>query len=143
MTTLAYKDGVIAYDSRLTQGDIIHTDNAEKKYVRDGVSFFLCGNVCDYKDAISEWFGDTIAGNLEANGFVSDNEGVIWEFGSNESFWRNRIDISKSYSYGTGRRFALTAMDLGLSAKDAVKMAIKRDVYSGGKVNTFKCNAKG
>lgn len=36
------------------------------------------------------------------------------------------------YAGGTGRNFALAAMDLGKSPKEAVQLAIKYDVYSGG-----------
>ena len=31
MTTIAYKDGIIAYDSRAMRGDCILTDNIDKK----------------------------------------------------------------------------------------------------------------
>ena len=143
MTTIAYKDGVIAYDSRETKGSIIHTDEANKKRELDGVYFFLCGDNCGYKDVMSEWFCSTTKTLLNVCGIAVDEEGTLWEFGNDDGFWRDRINLSEPYVYGSGSSFALTAMDLGLSAKDAVKMAIKRDVYSGGKVNTFKCNAKG
>ena len=41
MTTIAYKDGVIAYDGRQTRNDRIVSDTAQKCQVVDGVSFFL------------------------------------------------------------------------------------------------------
>lgn len=48
------------------------------------------------------------------------------------------IDMSKCFAIGSGRDHAYTAMDLGCSAVDAVKMAIKRDMCTGGKVRSFK-----
>lgn len=57
MTTIAYKDGVIAYDSRVTRSGTIVSDNAPKCQVVDGVSFFLSGAVCDEKALIAAYFG--------------------------------------------------------------------------------------
>ena len=44
MTTIAYKDGVIAYDSRVTRGDLITDDDCDKCIERDGVNQYgRCG----------------------------------------------------------------------------------------------------
>ena len=45
MTTIAYKSGIIAYDSRFTCGDIIEDDDVDKRIDRDGKTFFLSGNL--------------------------------------------------------------------------------------------------
>lgn len=45
-----------------------------------------------------------------------------------------------SFAIGSGAKHALTAMDLGLDAKEAVKMAMKRDIYTGGRIRTFRCS---
>jgi hypothetical protein len=39
---------------------------------------------------------------------------------------------------GTGTDHAITAMDCGLSAREAVKMAMKRDTGTGGRIRTYK-----
>ena len=39
--------------------------------------------------------------------------------------------------FGTGQDHALTAMDCGLSAKEAVKMAAKRDTGTNSRVSTY------
>lgn len=39
---------------------------------------------------------------------------------------------------GSGMYYALTAMDCGCSAEEAVKMAAKRDVNTGGEIRIFK-----
>ena len=36
MTTIAYKDGVIAYDSRLIRDDLIMSDDYDKHLEQDG-----------------------------------------------------------------------------------------------------------
>ncbi len=38
------------------------------------------------------------------------------------------------YATGNGRKYAIAAMDCGLSPKEAVKVAIKFDIFSGGEV---------
>lgn len=39
---------------------------------------------------------------------------------------------------GTGEQIAMAAMVLGLSPKEAVTLACKLDIYSGGPVRTYK-----
>ena len=39
---------------------------------------------------------------------------------------------------GSGADHGLTAMDCGLSAKEAVKKAAYRDLGTGGKIRTYK-----
>ena len=41
-------------------------------------------------------------------------------------------------SFGSGSSFALSAMDFGKSAKDSVKYAMTRDIYTGGKIKVIK-----
>ena len=52
MTTIAYKDGVIAYDSRATRGDYILTDNADKKRETEENFYFMSGSVDEFKTFI-------------------------------------------------------------------------------------------
>ena len=55
-----------------------------------------------------------------------------------ESFSKQKLDPSKPYATGSGQHHALTAMDMGATAKEAVKMAIMRDTNSGGRIRTYK-----
>jgi len=48
MTTIAYKDGVIACDSRITSGSLIVDDNEIKMVKKGDVVFFLAGSTSDY-----------------------------------------------------------------------------------------------
>jgi ATP-dependent protease HslVU (ClpYQ) peptidase subunit len=46
MTTIAYRDGILAADGRTTYGDTIFTDNSRKIHrLSDGALFALCGDV--------------------------------------------------------------------------------------------------
>lgn len=141
MTTIAYKDGMIAYDGRMTQGDVITTDTYQKMWERDGVKFFLTGKRVDYGALINGWFGlprpDTCP---ECSAFVVDTDGTVWEIGCNEEniFWKDEIDRDTPCACGSGMPFALAAMDMGASAEKAVRVAAGRDVYTGGTIRTFR-----
>jgi hypothetical protein len=47
-------------------------------------------------------------------------------------------DTAKYWAMGSGSEFALSAMLIGKSAKEAVKHACKLDVYSGGKIRVMQ-----
>ena len=139
MTTIAYKDGVIAYDSRRCSGSTIADDDYEKCIERGGISFWFTGCVADIDDLINVYFGAEPRQNIECTALVWDGETLHICSVSNESgFWREPLSLYKPYAMGSGNYHAWTAMDMGASAAQAVEMAMKRDTYTGGRVRTFK-----
>jgi len=48
------------------------------------------------------------------------------------------ILMDKQWAFGSGGEFALAAMDLGQTAQQAVKFASKRDLFTGGKIQSYK-----
>ncbi len=138
MTTIAYKDGVIAYDSIITcNGSVIYKDY-DKSAVVDGVWFFIAGAICDYPDITSDWFTPKRRA-ISARALVVDESGNIFECGYGEGkMWRERLFEDQHVAIGSGWQFALMAMDLGLSAEDAVKKTSERCIYTGGTIRTFK-----
>jgi hypothetical protein len=139
MTTIAYKDGVIAYDSRETLGTTIVDDDCDKCLVREGIQFFCTGSTPDYEALMSAYFGEVSAGLIEAGGIALD-KGTLWLLGYSETtgFWKDRLRADNPFAIGTGSLHALTAMDMGASAYQAVEMAMKRDSCTGGTIRTFK-----
>ena len=74
-------------------------------------------------------FGDGFTAIL-----VSD-DGVIWNCGSTFP----PMTIYRPFeSIGSGSNFAMAAMECGKSAADAVSVACKYDVFSGGEVASLK-----
>jgi 20S proteasome alpha/beta subunit len=138
MTTIAYKDGVIAYDSRQTRNDRIVSDSVPKCQVVDGVSFLLSGAVCDEKALIAAYFGTPSLVPVECSGYVVDG-GNLMLVGHDDKtgIWKQDLDPANSDAIGSGAAYALAAMDMGATAKEAVEMAAKRDVYTGGKIRTL------
>jgi ATP-dependent protease HslVU (ClpYQ) peptidase subunit len=50
-------------------------------------------------------------------------------------FWVENLYCNQGV--GSGFKFAISAMDHGKSAKDAVKYAATRDIYTGGKIHVY------
>ena len=142
MTTIAYKDGVIAYDSRETSSGTILSDEAEKRTEHEGVSFFLSGNCGEDIEYMKVWADRACTEKFQCGGFAVDAEGVLWGCGGDPTPWRHHIDPKQVSARGSGSDHALTAMDMGATAEEAVQWAIKRDNCTGGIIRTFKVEAK-
>ena len=138
MTTIAYhhKSKTIAYNSQSSAGGIIANSNANKMHERNGVLFFVAGVTAGVDDLIKSYFGESLLGDPECDAFVVAGGVVYYCYVDNlELKW---IELNSDAVIGTGQPFALAAMDFGKSAKEAVKYAITRDIYSGGRVREFK-----
>ncbi|MCV4285082.1 Ntn hydrolase family protein [Pseudomonas capsici] len=144
MTTIAYKDGVIAYDTRQTRNSTIVSDNCSKCQVVDGVSFFLSGAVCDERALIAAYFGTPSPVPVECSGYAVDG-GKLMLVGhcDKTGIWKLELDPANPDAIGSGSAYALAAMDMGASAEGAVRAAMKRDIYTGGKVKAFVIGEKG
>lgn len=143
MTTIAYKDGILAYDSRTTRGDIIISDATEKGKWVDHHFFVMTGAVSDFPRFIDIFFGK--GGEIkdcDVHGLIVTPKKELLYCGIDKDtgIWKQILDKAVSCAIGSGSTFAFTAMDCGKSAKGAVKMAIKRDCHSGGIVREFVIN---
>lgn len=143
MTTIAYKDGVIAYDSRCSAGPEIIDDDFDKHIKREDIDYFISGSTSEIEDYIKAHTGKDVKKGV-AGSWFSVESGSVFRCGVNDEdgFFKMEIDKSKHYVIGSGGDHAITAMDLGLPAKDAVKMAVKRDAGTGGRIRTFKVKSK-
>ena len=136
MTTICVdKDGVIAYDGRMTQGNMIVRDDYDKKYKFGNAYFFLAGDVKDMEPFMIDCLEGGSDREYMVSGFMYEN-GQLYEVGGGGGVWI--CDNFGPMAYGSGADHAITAMDCGLSAREAIKMAAKRDNCTGGKIRTFK-----
>lgn len=137
MTTICFKDNVIAYDTRTTANNLIVNDKAEKKRIVGDVIFFMAGSLCDQDAFIDGYFNGTpIEDDLDVIAYILDEGQLYLSSIDDKRIWIEKLDMNNVYARGSGGNFALTAMDMGCSAKEAVKMAMKRDVCTGGRVKT-------
>lgn len=142
MTTLAYRDGVFAYDSFCVAGTRIVDNDFDKKIERDGLVCFMCGDAGSADKVIDMYLDglrfdeDEIETSVVL--FVIDGDQLL-QVGIDEGYiFINKLDPKKYYSLGSGGDYSLCAMDLGASAKDSIKSAIKRCIYTGGRIRTYK-----
>lgn len=140
MTTIAYKGGVIAFDSYISQGETVTDYNYNKCRTEKGVKFVFAGPTCDYQKIVDGYFGGDID-ECNATAVIVDS-GRVYQaaWGVNDGFWVDELD--KPSAVGSGWHFALGAMDAGSNAVEAVKIACNRDVYSGGKVRKISVKKK-
>tara|TARA_R110000782_G_scaffold259983_1_gene351062 strand:- start:56 stop:511 length:456 start_codon:yes stop_codon:yes gene_type:complete len=139
MTTLAYSrsENIIAVDSRITSGDIVQSDTCSKWLEDETGVYFTIGSLSDAKimyEMIRD--GETKPPNdqeLEANIIFASNPPLLYGVSDGHLF-SDRMSDAEFATYGSGSHFALAALDLGVKCKQAVLQAMKRDIYSGGKV---------
>ena len=136
MTTIAYRDGVMAADGRVTDGQLVVTDECKKiRKLSDGALFALCGD--DYlEEAIVEWLEACEPETVPPTGkdftaILVDTSGNLSTYsGVGERFlpW---YDV-KFAAFGSGGELAYGAMEMGATADQAVAVAIRRNTHSGG-----------
>lgn len=137
MTTIAYKDGIVAFDSRTTDGnDTIATDDCIKMHKSGGRVFFMAGAVSDEPKFMQLWDTPKEGANLECWAFVWDGSTLWYSAADKHEIWKCPVDHPRAI--GSGAKFAIAAMDMGADAKQAVKQAMKRDPFTGGKIRTFR-----
>lgn len=138
MTTIAFKDGIIAYDSLRSAGNLVISDEQDKKHIiREGVVLFACGAASDIENLVAHLqTGDKLIPNNTAGGLLVE-DGVVYDLGVSHEDGVWKYVSADPWADGSGQSFALAAMDLGKSAEDAVTYAATRDTMTGGKVNTF------
>lgn len=135
MTTIAYRRGVLAADSQITSGDL-RAGRARKIGRHLDVLAAWAGKVHDGQPFL-RWVEGGMEGEPpemeHATGalFFPKEEVVLFHSGGSESRY---VD---TFGMGTGGEIAQGAMLAGATPFEAVKAAIKLDIYSGGPVRTL------
>lgn len=139
MTTIVYnhKDKEIAFDSRCTNGSYIISDEVKKMHKVCGGYLFISGDMPDIEDFLLEFDWKKVKCKKHYNiRFIGVREGTVYYGGVNGGcIWF--YDIKTSISTGSGEDYAIAAIDMGKSAKEAVEYAMTRDSLTGGKVGLF------
>ena len=138
MTTIAYRHGIIAVDSLATAGGVIINNSFNKITKKNDVVFVTTGNLHNKNDLINAYFGKDYDKNADIDAIIED-DGQVYVAGldKDHGFWKFNI-TGGMYAIGSGSDHAWTAMDMGCDAEKAVRMAMKRDIYTGGRVIIHK-----
>jgi hypothetical protein len=142
MTTIAYRDGVLAGDGRETNQNDEHSswymvrDDCVKVFkLKDGSLFGGAHGSEDIERLyISLMKGQPPPKLEDIAGLRIDTKRRIWVYEGN--IWQ-RVKLP-FYAVGSGAEFALSAMDAGAGAVKAVKVGINRDLWSGGKITAVR-----
>ena len=146
MTTVAYKDKELAFDSKVTDssGAVLGAVVKGAKLPAGSLAAFA-GDLAHcqlfHKWAAAGFLNDSLKLSLDNlkdpcyTGIVVNPKGIITVY--NDS----TIPVtytSKMYSWGSGGGYAMGAMVFGASAKEAVQVAKICDVSTGGRVRVLK-----
>lgn len=131
MTTIATDGLMMAADGLITENErVCMTDCVKIRRLKDGRIVGFAGNAYNW-DAFAKWLED--GGDVPSvhDGFASL---VLWPDGHVSSFDEHGREFPECApaAIGSGSSVAIGAMDAGKSAKEAVLIACKRDIHSGG-----------
>ena len=140
MTCIAVRSGVMAADSQAT--DEFKT-GAVKLYRRKGLIVGIAGNVSQAMVFV-DWLFDNrerkpgIEVEDDWSALVLSADGLMhWDISL-----RPTPIVDAFYAIGSGASLAMGAMEMGASARQAVRVACKRDPYCSGPVVTMRLSQK-
>lgn len=141
MTTVAFRDGILAFDSRVSDYDA-HVGWCNKGRMTKTLIMAACG-LTDDIEAAMDWIEKT-GGKISAKSefdlhereveceiLTVDKEGKVTFYGTR--LYPTTMD-APYFAIGSGSPYALGAMANGATAKQAVEAAIKHDLFSGGHI---------
>lgn len=145
MTTVAFREGTMASDSRAVDG---HGITIAKKIFRKkvGKKEVLVGVCGDLEAAMLfvDWYGsgdDKLLAALRDLEEAESYYALVWtgkKLFSCGPLCRP-MEIEESYyAVGSGACHAMTAMDCGKTAAQAIQLAARRDPNTGGRVVTAR-----
>lgn len=133
MTTIAYDGISIACDGRVCRGNEIESENFKKYFDANGARYFFSGTLGDFSFDLPVHRSQT---QSQASGFFI-KDGKVFDFTAYDGTWYVHAAIPNT-ARGSGGVYAVSAMRLGLNAREAVKFASKNDAYTGGKISVFR-----
>ena len=137
MTTIVYDHNrrEIDIDSRITCGSRIDRESYDKTIQRSGAMWFLCGASAETELFVDSFTAGETGKEYDVSAIVADG-GKVYHCTYSAGRPLKSL-LTYSDSIGSGSDYAIAAIDMGANAEDALKAAIRRDVYTGGNVRVF------
>ena len=142
MTTIAYKDGIVAYDSRITADLTIISDDRDKRIEHGAWQIFFSGSDALIDEVLTAWPNGEVSSDECGAIAVAGSHLYVVGVGSDHKLWRARLQHDEPYAIGSGAGHALTAMDLGCTAAEAIAWAAKRDCCTGGRIRQCRIDGR-
>lgn len=140
MSTIAYRDGIMAADS-LCVGADTRWGEVEKIIAGDGcmggavgpaaAAASYCRWITDRCTDDDMYFGDAFD---DAEGLLVLADRTIWCWSGKRRLFKLDTPFT---AIGSGAKIAMGAMAMGASAEKAVQIASQFDVYTGGRITTL------
>lgn len=136
MTTIAYRDGMLAADTQTSFSGIRCAD--QRKIHREGRLLTGFSGTSTNYERFRSWVRDGMSGDFDSRGgnvFILPPSGpaVIW--GDGDYPWR---EPSEFWALGSGEHLALGAMSAGATAEEAVRIAMRWDNATGGEITVLR-----
>ena len=144
MTTIAFKDGIMACESCQSHTYIDQVE-CKKIFVVNGDVLGLAGALVDFPRFIT-WYKEervNMSNVTPPQHHIESIEALVYSKGKLYHFDEDCIAIPMGSiaGIGSGGGYAVAAMLAGADAGEAVKIACKLDMYSNGTVYHIDCNA--
>lgn len=139
MTTIIYehKSKTIACDSRAVADGVIGSDNCIKWRYKNENLFFFAGLICEFDDFMS-LLGAKSKSELNfqtTSIMVNNGKAYLCGIDEDDGWWQE--ELSFNVAIGSGKNFALSALDFDKDPREAIEFAATRDIYTGGKCHVF------
>lgn len=141
MTTIAWDGETLCTDTQVSSSGMVFGQIEKVRRLNNGSLLAVCGEL---------WLLDELAAHIEAGAAApelsnDDDFGAIlimpdgdaYEYCKTSSNKVSRHKACVPWVGGTGEAYALTALHLGHTATEAVKIACELDVSSGLPVNEY------
>lgn len=134
MTTIVYRDGIMAADSRAYTGSRTPIGTKTKiRHLEDGTLVGVSSSIPGGGEAVLDWYLNGKPESVDLPGsftlLVVTANGQAF-FARDTAFVSGPID-APYFAIGSGEEYALGALSMGASAVDAVRAGVKHDVWSG------------
>lgn len=139
MTTIVWDGKTLASDSQQTQSPVICSLNQQKIFdcgearaSATGLQVDCLAFVAAVRLGEQECFEPQ---GKDFHGLLLTASGRLLEYHSFKGeALGDALVVDYPYAWGSGAPFAIAALDFGKSAVEAVKYAMTRDVFTGGKI---------
>lgn len=138
MTTIAYRDGIMAADGKRNDANDVKRGEVKKIHLFDDCIVGVSGDVPSITRFL-DWVGsgmpqDNMPEMVSEKGFTA----TIVDAGGDVEIWQSDLtpmmQDAPFYASGSGYEIAMGAMAAGASAEEAVEIACEYDAHSGGPV---------
>lgn len=144
MSTVAYRGGVLAADSRAYGGKYAATPGAKRKLYRlpDGSILGVVSGIVGFSERFAAWLESGAVPDKFGDGEQAFKALLVRPsckvFLYVDSLYPSGPIDSEFYAVGSGDDYALGAMACGCSAVQAVEIAARFDPHTGGEVLELK-----